>query len=42
MDFEGFYNILKEIPDSVIKGGMAVPFHLNDPPHFCESPPVVF
>ncbi len=31
MDFEGFYHILKEIPDSVIKGGMAVPFHLNDP-----------
>lgn len=30
MDFEGFYHILKEIPDSVIKGGMAVPFHLND------------
>ena len=31
LDFEGFYHILKEIPDSVIKGGMAVPFHLKDP-----------
>lgn len=30
MDFEGFYHILQEIPDCVIKGGMAVPFHLTD------------
>ena len=30
MNFEGFYHILKEIPDCIIKGGMAVPFHLED------------
>lgn len=30
MDFEALYHIQKRLPDCVVKGGMAVPFHLND------------
>lgn len=30
MDFEALYHIQEKLPDCVIKGGMAVPFHLKD------------
>ena len=30
MDFETFFHIQEYIPDSIVKGGMSVPFHLPD------------
>jgi hypothetical protein len=30
MDFEALYHIQKKLPDCVVKGGMAVPFHLKE------------
>lgn len=30
MDFEVLTHIQKALPDCVVKGGMAVPFHLHD------------
>jgi len=30
MDFEAFFHIKDHIPDSIVKGGMSVPFHLPD------------
>lgn len=30
MDFEALYHIQEKIPDCIVKGGMAVPFHLKD------------
>ncbi len=30
MDFEALVHIQEKLPDCVVRGGMAVPFHIND------------